>query len=120
MSNKSESAVRGSDERERSLTRALRARLLFWRIAASVLLLAVIALGALVCLCRKLAENIMIVMGVLLLAGVTVCFVAAFAGGNADTVSIEPAFSSENAPLVGIFTIFALAPWAFAGFASTQ
>ena len=46
MSNKPESAVRGSDERELSPVRALRARLLFWRIAASVLLLAVIALGA--------------------------------------------------------------------------
>ncbi|MBO4433444.1 MAG: amino acid permease [Clostridia bacterium] len=85
-----------------------------------LIVFAVLIVGALICLRRKLAENIMVVMGVLLIVGVAVCFIAALVGYNSETPAFTPAFSSNNTPIIGIFTIFTLAPWAFAGFESVS
>ncbi|MBR4910530.1 MAG: amino acid permease [Clostridia bacterium] len=85
-----------------------------------LIVFAVLITGALICLRRKLAESVMIIMGVLLLTGISVCFIAALLGRDNNTPAFEPAFSSDNAPIIGIFTIFALAPWAFAGFESVS
>ncbi|MBR5923800.1 MAG: amino acid permease, partial [Clostridia bacterium] len=85
-----------------------------------LIVFAVFIIGALVCLYRKLAESIMIIMGVLLIVGVSVCFIAALFGSEGGTSAFEPYFSSENTPIIGIITIFALAPWAFAGFESVS
>ncbi|MBO4431939.1 MAG: amino acid permease, partial [Clostridia bacterium] len=85
-----------------------------------LIVFAVLIIGALVCLRRKLAENIMVIMGVLLFVGVAVCFVAALVGRDSETPAFTPAFSSKSTPIIGIFTIFTLAPWAFAGFESVS
>ena len=76
-----------------------------------------LVLAALVCLRRKAAEWTQIVMAVLLFAGVVICFVAAM-GTTKITEPFSPAYSPEQTPLGGTFTIFALAPWAFIGFES--
>ena len=80
-----------------------------------LLSVAALVIAALFCLRRKLASHIQIIMAVLLFAGVVICFVAA--AGN-STVSMEPAFAPGNSASGGIFTIFALTPWAFVGFES--
>ena len=85
-----------------------------------LIVFAVLITGALICMRRKLAENIMVIMAVLLILGVAVCFIAALVGHDAETAVFEPAFSSENTPIIGILTIFTLAPWAFAGFESVS
>ena len=76
-----------------------------------------LVLAALVCLRRKAAEWTQIVMAVLLFAGVVICFVFAAARTNLAEPFV-PAFSPQQTPLNGTFTVFALAPWAYVGFES--
>ena len=56
-------------------------------------------------------------MAVLLFAGVVICFVFAAARTNL-TEPFVPAFSPQQTPLGGTFTVFGLAPWAYVGFES--
>ena len=62
-------------------------------------------------------EGTQIVMAVLLFAGVVICFVFAATQTNLAQ-PFEPAFSPQQTPLGGTFTVFALAPWAYVGFES--
>jgi len=71
-------------------------------------------LAAVLCLWRKLAERVQIVMAVLLFGSVVLCFAAAWRGSGGFT----PAYAPERSSVVGVFTIFALTPWAFVGFES--
>ncbi len=82
------------------------------------ILLAVGALviAALVCLFRKPAAWTQIIMAVLLFMGVVICFAAAV--GKNGTGGFEPAYAPDKNAVSGVFTIFALAPWAFVGFES--
>ncbi len=82
-----------------------------------ILAVGALALAALVCLRRKAAEWTQIVMAVLLFAGVVICFVFAAARTNLAEPFV-PAFSPQQTPLNGTFTVFALAPWAYVGFES--
>ena len=84
------------------------------------ILLAVEALliSAVICLHRKAAERCQIIMAVLLLGGIVVCFAAAMgASGNAPQ-AFSPAFAPGHSEVESVFTIFALAPWAYVGFES--
>ncbi len=76
-----------------------------------------LVIAAFLCLRRKAAGNTQTVMAVLLLGGVAVCFAAALGRTNVP-VLFEPPYSPEYSPAGGIFTIFALAPWAYVGFES--
>ena len=80
-------------------------------LAAGALLIA-----ALLCLQKKLSEKTQIIMAILLFGGVVVCFAAARAG--AQGTAFEPAFAPSHSRFGGVFTIFALTPWAFVGFES--
>lgn len=73
-------------------------------------------IAALICLHRKAAERTQIVMAVLLFGGVAVCFAAAMGKGGAQ--GFTPAYAPTHSAFSGVFTIFALAPWAFVGFES--
>ncbi len=77
-----------------------------------------LVIGAAVCLRRKLAARTQIVMAVFLLAGVVICFAAAMSTCRGSMNGFAPAFSPGRSPYGGIFTIFALAPWAYVGFES--
>ncbi len=74
--------------------------------------------AALLCLRRKLAEWTQILMAILLFGGVVVCFAAAMAFRTEGTPAFSPAFSPSHGAFGGVFTIFALTPWAFVGFES--
>ena len=91
-----------------------------FRIYLGEILLAVSALviGAALCLHRRQAAWTQIVMAVLLFAGVVVCFIAAVGKNAGNEGMFTPAYAPENSPLGSMFTIFALAPWAFVGFES--
>ena len=83
------------------------------------ILLAVVSLvvSALFCLHRKISERIQVIMAVFLFFGIIVCFVGAL--GNPGAVNgFQPAFVPGHSAGEGIFTVFALAPWAFVGFES--
>jgi len=82
-----------------------------------ILAVGALVLAALVCLRRKAAEGTQIVMAVLLFAGVVICFVYA-AMRTKVAEPFQPAFSPQQTPLGGTFTVFALAPWAYVGFES--
>ena len=82
-----------------------------------ILAVGALILAALVCLRRKAAEWTQIVMAVLLFAGVVICFVFAAARTNLAE-PFRPAFSPQQTPVNGTFTVFALAPWAYVGFES--
>ncbi len=75
-----------------------------------------LAAAAFLCLRRKLAERVQIWAAVLLFGGIVACFAAAAGSGKA--APFEPAFAPSHSAAGGIFTIFALAPWAFVGFES--
>ena len=75
-----------------------------------------LVLAACVCLFRKPAAWTQIVMAVLLFMGVVICFVVAV--GKYGTCGFEPAYAPDKSAAGGVFTIFALAPWAFVGFES--
>ena len=77
-----------------------------------------LVIAALVCLRRSLAGRTQTVMAVFLLVGIVVCAGAALGGRAGDGAALEPAFAPDTKPLEGVFTIFALAPWAYVGFES--
>ncbi len=83
-----------------------------------LLAVASLVIGAVICLRRKLAGRTQILMAVLLFGGIVVCFVAALGHQAGNTSLFQPAFSADHSPFGGIFTIFALAPWAYVGFES--
>ncbi|MBR6172441.1 MAG: amino acid permease [Eubacterium sp.] len=76
-----------------------------------------LALAAFLCLRRSLGARAQILMAGLLLIGVIICFTAAMFNRDGAPASTAP-FAEQSTPSFGIFTIFALAPWAFAGFES--
>ena len=84
------------------------------------ILLAVLALviGALLCLRRRAAAMMQIIMAVLLFGGIVVVFVVATGSPTMQTVGFDPVFAPRQSVLGGVFTIFALAPWAYVGFES--
>ena len=82
------------------------------------ILLAVLSLviAAFICLRRSLSQWVQGVMALVLLVGAAICFAAGMAKGG--TGAMTPAFAPAHSPFGGVFTIFALAPWAFVGFES--
>ncbi len=80
-------------------------------LAAGALLIA-----ALLCLQKKLSEKTQIIMAILLFGGVVVCFAAARVGARGAV--FEPGYAPTHSKFGGVFTIFALTPWAFVGFES--
>ena len=92
-----------------------------WHVYFGEILLSVLALiiGAFICLRRSLAARTQATMGVVLLAGVVICFAAALTRSESAPV-FEPPFAGEGTALFGTFTILALAPWAYAGFESVS
>ena len=83
-------------------------------------LLAVFALvvAAWLCLKKRLAGRTQIAMAILLCGGVAVGIIAALVHPREGVSALSPTFSPGKHPLVGVFTIVALAPWAFVGFES--
>ena len=75
-----------------------------------------LVLAALICLFRKPAAWMQIIMAVILFVGVVICFVAVTR--KFGTGGYTPAFAPDRKAAGGVFTIFALAPWAFVGFES--
>ena len=74
-------------------------------------------IAAFLCLNKRAAQSVQILMAILLLAGITICFTAAV--GSADLSNVfNPPFAPWHGGLDGTFTIFALAPWAYVGFES--
>ncbi len=83
-----------------------------------LLAIAALAIAALCCLRSRAAATAQIVMALLLACGIIVGM--AFAISNPDSAlgRIAPPFAPDRAPLSGVFTIVALAPWAYVGFES--
>lgn len=67
---------------------------------------------------RRLAARFQSIFALVLLAGVAICFVAALAGHDGGLATLTPAFSAKGNPVLQVFGIIALAPWAFIGFES--
>ena len=80
------------------------------------LALGALILAAVVCMFRRPAAWTQIVMAVLLFVGVVICFICA--AGWTGASGYTPAFAPEKHPVREVFTIFALAPWAYVGFES--
>ena len=83
-----------------------------------LLALAALGISALFCLRRKLAEHVQIIMAILLIAGIAVTLISAFGSQKIGPDPLKPAYASQEKALEGIFTIIALAPWAYVGFES--
>ena len=84
------------------------------------ILLAICALilGAALCMRGKCAQWTQIIMAFLLFGGITIGIIAAVLQPQPSTKVFDPAFSPNQKPFIGAFTIMALCPWAFVGFES--
>ena len=91
-----------------------------FQIYAGELLLAAaaLAIAAAVCLFGRGAGRVQTVLALVLAGGVAICFLAALLSGCFSGNSLSPAYASGKEPLTGVFTIIALAPWAYVGFES--
>ncbi|MBP5728225.1 MAG: amino acid permease [Clostridia bacterium] len=85
-----------------------------------LLSVASLAITAAVCLRRKLAERMLIVMSLLLLFGIVLCFAGAMRGSPGTFDKFQPLFAPGTSIRTGILTIFAISPWAFMGFESVS
>ena len=86
-------------------------------IGEALLSVAAIGLAALLCIrFRRLSVLLMIVLGCLFLAGIAVCFFAAFFGGGA--ADLRPAFVPDSNAISQTVRIAVMSPWAFIGFES--
>ena len=83
-------------------------------------LLTVLFCGFLCLRGSRTAATAQIVMSLLLILGVAAVFLAAFFGKTADPAALQPAYSPDNEPGIGMLYIVFLAPWAFAGFESVS
>ncbi len=83
-----------------------------------LLAVAALAIAAAVCLRSRSAGRTQIVLALVLLGGVAACVLAAVLNGGFGEGSLSPAYSPDKEPLAGVFTIIALAPWAYVGFES--
>ena len=77
-----------------------------------------LSIAALFCLRKKLAEKVQILMAVILFGGIALGIFAAVLSPNFGKQVFEPPFSPDQNSFVGVFTIIALAPWAYVGFES--
>ena len=84
------------------------------------LLLAIgaILLAGFLCARGKAAVWLQIFMAAVLCGGVAVCAAAVFSGLDGGLKTLAPAFAPGKNKLTAVFTIFAMAPWAFVGFES--
>ncbi len=83
-----------------------------------LLAIASLAVTLLVSLNGKRAAGTQILMATVLMAGIVIGLITAFASPRSDISRISPAFAPGKAPMAGVLTIVALAPWAFVGFES--
>ena len=83
-----------------------------------LLAIASLIIAALLCLRRRLSQSVQIVMAIVLLGAIVTCFVAAVANSGAGASVFEPPFVPGGNTGSNVFTIFALAPWAYVGFES--
>ena len=81
-----------------------------------LLALSALVIAAVLCMFRKPASCTQVVMAVILFLGVVICFIAA--SGWSEAKELTPAYAPDRTAANGIFTIFALAPWAYVGFES--
>ena len=83
-----------------------------------LLAIAALLVAGLLCLIRKTAQAVQILLAVVMLFGICVCFMAALGLRSGTGAAFSPPFGPSNSAFGGIFTIFALAPWAYVGFES--
>ncbi len=81
-----------------------------------LLALGALVFAAVICMYRKPAAMMQLVMAVLLFMGVIICFVAA--SNMSGAKGYTPAYAPDRGAANSVFTIFALAPWAYVGFES--
>ena len=92
-----------------------------YQVYTGEVLLAVAALiiGAVICLRPKAAQAAQVVSALTLAAGIVLCIVLMVTGPQKESPDfLSPSYPPGKAPHAGIFTIVALAPWAFVGFES--
>ena len=82
-----------------------------------LLAIASLVIAAVICLRARAGGTVQAVMAVVLIVGVTACFIAVMGHTGGEGV-FTPPYPSGKEPAAGVFTIIALAPWAFVGFES--
>ena len=83
-----------------------------------LLAVAALVIAAMFCIRGRIASLVQIAMALLLGGGIVVAIVAVIANPQRAAAHIAPAFSPNQSPASGTFTIIALAPWAYVGFES--
>ena len=84
----------------------------------ALLAIAALAVAAMLCLRGRVAATAQILMALLLGGGIVVGVVFALKNPDGVARAIAPPYAPGGAPAVGVFTIIALAPWAYVGFES--
>ena len=78
------------------------------------------AFGLLSCGKKSLMNGLNTVLAFILFFGTVACLFIVIGAGEGAPGSFEPAFAPSAIPAMGVFSIVALAPWAFIGFESVS
>ncbi|MBP3206608.1 MAG: amino acid permease [Lachnospiraceae bacterium] len=82
---------------------------------------AIVICGSICMYGKRVAAASQILFAMVLLVGVAVCAIAVFGVDPANAVKVTPAFAENGKlPVLQVFTIVALSPWAFVGFESVS
>ena len=77
-----------------------------------------IVIAGLLCIRGRAALWLQIAMALALCCGVVLCAIAVFSRLDGGLPALSPGFAPGKNKLTAVFTIFAMAPWAFVGFES--
>ena len=77
-----------------------------------------LVVSAFICMNKKLSQNIQFIMATALILGIIIVTGCAIKTPEHAVNLISPSFGISGKPVSGVFTIFALAPWAYVGFES--
>ncbi len=81
-----------------------------------VTLATLLLFGVISCTKKRVIISLNTVLALVLFFGVVACFFIVVGLSDANFASFEPSFAPGTNPVVGVFGIVALAPWAFLGF----
>ncbi len=83
-----------------------------------LLAIAALVVVAMICVLGRPALWVQILMALILFCGVCISIIAAVAHHPEGTALLSPAFAPDRSRAGSVFTVIALAPWAFVGFES--
>ena len=81
-------------------------------------IIAVLVIGVVCIAAKRFASAFMAVLGITIVAGISLCFFGAMAGTQGNVGVFDPVFAPTGNEFFQVITIACISPWAFIGFES--